>query len=221
MNMIFAMLPAFVTRDPLPYAFLFLLLFGFITPICEEIAVAFVGVTMKATNTRFLPAIAVALAAILIQDTAFYFAARLFGEKIIRHKLLARLIKPKNIEDGERYFTRRGPFIVFSSRFVVGLRATVIISAGLLRMRWSRFALYDFFAAAIMTPAWLFIGFALGSQFDRTVGHLTKILSIMGPVAILIGALLIYRSVKADKAKVDAEPFSSAGREPASRGSSM
>ncbi len=205
MNALISVLPGFITEHPLPYAFFFLLLFGFTLPICEEIAVALVGVTMHATGTSFPLAIAVALPAILIQDTVYFFVARVFGPKIIRHKLLARFIKPERIDDGERYFLRRGPFIVFSSRFVVGLRAPVIMGAGFLRMRLSRFILYDFFAALIMTPAWLLVGFSLGAQFDSRVGLLTKTFAIVGPLAIIAGAILIYKSVSADKAKVNAE----------------
>ena len=205
MNALFSVLPNFVTQNPLPYAFFFLLLFGFTLPISEEIAVALVGVTMHATRTAFSLAVAVALVAILIQDAAYFFIARVFGPKIIRHKLLAKLIKPKSIDGGERYFLRRGPFIVFSSRFVVGLRAPVIMGAGFLKMRLGRFILYDFLAAAIMTPAWLLVGYSLGAQFDSRVGLLTKVFAIIAPLAIIAGAFLIYRSVKADKAKADVE----------------
>ena len=205
MNALVNILPPFVTQNPLPFAFFFLLLFGFTLPICEEIAVALVGVTMHATETPFLLAVAVALSAILIQDTAYFLIARLFGPRLLRHKLLAKLVQPKHIDDGERYFLRRGPFIVFTSRFVVGLRAPVIMGAGFLRMPWYRFILYDFLAAIVMTPAWLFVGFAFGAQFDSRVGQLTKFFAILGPVAIVVGAFFIYRSVRADKAKADAE----------------
>lgn len=205
MEYILSFLPLTVTQNPLPYAFFFLLLFGFSLPICEEIAVALVGVTMHATGTRFILAVGVALVAILIQDTVYFFVARTFGPKIIRHKWVAKLIKPSSIESGEHYFKRRGPIIVFSSRFVVGLRAPVIMGAGFLRMHWPRFMTYDFLAAAIMTPAWLFVGYALGAQFDSDVGSLSKFFAFLGPVAIVGGSVLIYRSVKTDKAKADAE----------------
>jgi membrane protein DedA with SNARE-associated domain len=203
---IFAMLPDFVARAPLPSAFFFLLLFGFLLPISEEIAVALVGVAMKATGTRFVLAAAVALAAVLIQDTCYFLIARFFGARIIKIKFLARFIKPRSVADGERYFRRRGPFVVFMSRFVVGLRAAVIMGAGFLKMRWSRFILYDLLAAAIMAPAWLSVGFALGTQFDGKIGGLTRTFALIGPVAVVIGAFLIFRSVKADKARADAEP---------------
>lgn len=205
MDTLLSILPPFVTQNPLPFSFCFLLLFGFTLPICEEIAVALVGVTMRATDTGFFLASCVALLAILIQDTCYFVIARVFGPKIIRHKLFARFIKPESIESGERYFHRRGPFIVFTTRFVVGLRAPVIMSAGFLRMHWPRFMLYDFFAATIMTPAWLLVGFALGAQFDSSVGAFSKFFAFLGPIAIVVGAVLIYRSVKADKARVEAE----------------
>ena len=79
------------------------------------------------------------------------------------------------------------------------------MGAGFLRMRLPRFMLYDFLAAAIMTPAWLFVGFSLGAQFDSEVGALTKVFAVIGPLAIIVGAFFIFRSVKADKAKADAE----------------
>lgn len=205
MDSLFSILPTFVTQNPIPFTFFFLLLFGFTLPICEEIAVALVGVTLRATSTNFFLAAGVALLAILIQDTCYFLIARIFGPKIIRHKLFARFIKPRSILSGERYFHRRGPFIVFTSRFVVGLRAPVIMSAGFLRMRWPRFMLYDFLAATIMTPAWMLVGFSLGTQFDKDVGSFSKFFAFLAPVAIIAGAFLIYRNVRADKAKSDAE----------------
>jgi membrane protein DedA with SNARE-associated domain len=205
MSDLLSMLPAFVARSPLPCAFLFLLCFGFVTPLCEELAVALVGATIKATGAPLLPAVALALLALVLQDSLFFLFARLFGARVLKHRLLSKLIKPKAIEEGERYFLRRGTFVVFSSRFVIGLRSAVILGAGFLKMPWPRFVLYDVTAAAIMVPAWFFVGFALGSQFDAKADLLGKVFGFLGPAAVAIGALLILRSVKADKARIEAE----------------
>jgi len=201
-NALISLLPGVVIDHPLPYAFLLLLLFGFITPLCEELAVIFVGVTMHSTGTAFLPAVAVGLTALLIQDSAYFHLARLFGSRLTRVRFLSIIFKPKAIDDGKLYFSRRGPRVVFISRFVVGLRSAVILGAGFLGMRWSRFVLYDLAAAVITTTAWMAVGFMIGSQFDEKAGQLTKLFAIIGPVAIVIGAVLIFRSVKADKAKI-------------------
>jgi membrane protein DedA with SNARE-associated domain len=224
MGHLLSLLPGFVARDPLPYAFLFLLCFGFVTPLCEELAVALVGATIKATGAPLVPALAAALAAVMLQDSAYFLFARVFGAKVLKQRLIAKLIKPEAVAGGERYFLRRGPIVVFASRFVVGLRSAVILGAGFLKMPWPRFALYDLSAAAIMVPAWLFVGFGLGSQFDAESASLAKAFGIIGPAAVVAGAFLVLRGVRADKARADAEglplsppsaPLRGAGGEPA------
>jgi len=107
LDKLLSILPSFVTHAPLLFSFCFLILFGFTLPICEEIAVALVGVTMRATNTGFLPMACDALLAILIQDACYFFIARVFGPKLLRHKLFAKFIKSSSIESGARYFKRR------------------------------------------------------------------------------------------------------------------
>jgi membrane protein DedA with SNARE-associated domain len=198
LNAIAQLLPDFVKRDPLVFFFAFLFLFAFTLPICEEIAVALIGVSAKALRVDFASVAAVALVALLIQDTALFVIARLTGPRLMRRKLFARVFKPERIAAAERYFLRRGPTIILGSRFVVGLRISAILGSGFLRMQWSKFLLYDGIAAAIMTPAWLFVGYALGSQLDKSVGTLTKVLTIIGLAAIVAAAFLVYRGVKAD-----------------------
>ena len=201
MTAVLSFLPSFLGDHLLLSIFFFLLLFGFTLPISEEIALALVGVMVRSTKGGFIDAVLVAVPALLIADTLYYLVARLIGPRLLRMKLLTRMIKPEKVVAGEQYFQRRGPRIVFISRFVVGLRAPVILGAGLLRMRWTQFIVYDGMAILISIPAWLGVGFALGAQLDAEVGLLGKIFAVLGPIAIILGSILIYRSVKADKAK--------------------
>lgn len=214
LNAIAQLLPDFVKRDPLIFFFAFLFLFAFTLPICEEIAVALVGVSAKALRVDFAAVAAISLVALLIQDFALFLIARLLGPTLMRRKLFSKVFKPERIAAAERYFLRRGPTIILGSRFVVGLRISAILGSGFLRMRWSKFILYDGIAAAVMTPAWLFVGFALGSQFDKSAGMLTRVLTIFGLVAIVVGAFLVYRGVKADAASTAAEGAAAPGEQP-------
>jgi len=203
-NAVLSLLPAFMTDNPLPSAFVFLLGFGFVTPLCEEIAVILVGVTLHSTGTSLPLAVAVGLAALLIQDSAWFFLGRLLGPRLAGSRLLSRFIKPKTLADAGSYFSRRGPIVVFMARFVVGLRSAVILGSGFLGMRWSRFATYDSMAATVTTAVWMSVGYALGAGFDEKVGELTKIFGILGPAVVVAAAVLVYRFVMADKAKAAA-----------------
>lgn len=216
MNSIAHVLPSFIQQNPHLFCFIFLFLFAFTLPICEEIAVALVGVTTRALGTDFVSIAIVAIAALLIQDYALFLIARTFGPRIMRHRFVARFFKPDKVVAAERYFRRRGPVIILGSRFVVGLRISAILGSGFLRMSWSKFLLFDSIAASMMTPAWLFVGYSLGAQFDQNAGPITRILAIIGPVAVLFAAFLVYRGVKADAAaaaKADSASEAAANQE--------
>jgi membrane protein DedA with SNARE-associated domain len=205
MSNVLSLMPSFISNHLFLSIFLFLLLFGFTMPISEEIALALVGVMVRNTKAGFLVAALVALPALLLADSIYFLLARLVGPKLLRVRFLGKFLKPERVQEGELYFQRRGPRIVFISRFVVGIRAPVILGAGLLRMRWSRFIINDGAAILIAVPCWLAVGMALGLQLDSEAGIIGKAFAILGPIAIILGSILIFRSVKADRAKAAAE----------------
>ena len=206
MNALAAAFPAFLTRNPLPFEFAFLLLFGFCMPISEEIALALVGAAIKAAGAPLWAAILVALPALLIQDNAYFSLARLLGPRLLKSKLLSRILGARAAEGGRRYLERRGPAVVFASRFVVGLRSAVILGSGLFGLEWRRFLIFDALAASISTPAWLYLGYALGSQLEAGAeAGVARILGLAGPAAIVAAAIAVFLSVRADRARAEAE----------------
>jgi membrane protein DedA with SNARE-associated domain len=150
-----------------------------------------------------------AVPALLLADILYYSLARLIGPRLLRMRIFTRFMKAERVCEGERYFQRRGHRIVFFCRFVIGLRAPAILSAGFLRMPLKKFLAYDGLALLIAAPAWLGVGYALGAQLDSDVGTIGKIVAFAAPVAIVAATVLVYRSVKADRAKAEAESYSS------------
>jgi membrane protein DedA with SNARE-associated domain len=196
-------LPAFVQPFLANHAglsiFVFLLLFGFTLPISEEIALALAGMAARASSMGMMRTLLFAYPALILADLGYYLLARTVGPKLLRSKFFKRLVKPERVLDGEHYFEKRGPRILFVCRFVVGLRAPAIVAAGLLRMRVKRYLCYDTSAILISTPIWLAVGYAFGAQFDSNVGLFEKIFAFSAPVAVILGAIFVYRSVKKDR----------------------
>ncbi|MGO8692384.1 MAG: DedA family protein [Rectinemataceae bacterium] len=207
MSQILSFFGPLVTNHPMLSVFLFLFLFGFTLPISEEIALALVGVLMNGTDMGIPQTLLVSVVALALADIAYYGLARIVGPRFLRFRLFSRLVKPRAILEGERYFQKRGPRIVFACRFVVGLRMPGILSAGFLRMPLRRFIAYDGLAILIGTPVWLGVGYALGAQLDSEVSVLGKAFAFLGPLAVIAGAILVYRSIKADRARAEAETF--------------
>jgi len=192
-------------EHPLLLAFVFLLFFGFTFPIPEEAALILVGLALRGAGPSYLEALAAALLALVLADLLYYSVARFMGPRLIRIRLLRRVLKPERIDEAELYFLRRGAGIVFACRFVIGLRTAAILSAGLLRLTLKRFLAYDAAALSLGAAAWLAVGYLLGSRLGDGLGGLERILSIVGPLAIVAAAFLLYRGVMADRAKVLAD----------------
>jgi membrane-associated protein len=215
MSQIVSFFGPFVADHSLLAFFIFLLVFGFTLPISEEIALAIVGVAARGNNVSLPEALIAAVPALLIADLTYYSVARTIGPRLLRMKSFSHFMRPERVRSGEDYFHKRGPRIVFLCRFVVGLRAPAILSAGLLRMPLKRFIAYDGMALLLAAPAWLGVGFALGAQFDEHVGSIGRVIAFLAPVAIIAGALLVVRSVKADRVRSEAEAYQAGAEEQA------
>jgi membrane protein DedA with SNARE-associated domain len=180
----------------MPTIFVFLLLYSFTMPISEEIALIFVGILAHQVGRPLLPVILVAYPGILLSDLGYYWIARRFGGRLIRSRLFSRLIDPKKIATMESYFSRKGHRITFFCRFFVGLRAPMIIAAGILRMPFLSFLRYNSLAAALSTVLWLGVGyFGRGFVLSR-LADMGTFFAVLAPIAIIVVLLLAYFRLK-------------------------
>lgn len=104
-------------------------------------------------------------------------------------------VKPSHIERGERIFARFGPVAVFFARFVFGLRIIAGPLAGVLRMPWKAFVLFNLLGAL----TWVTVISVVGYVFGRDWGTLVKELK-GSQLAILILAAVgfaVWRHMKA------------------------
>lgn len=86
------------------------------------------------------------------------------------------------IARGERLMTQYGAPIIFVARFIFGLRVVAGPLAGVLRMNWAMFALYNFLGAALWVTVIASAGYFLGSQWEA-------LLRLMGRVNVLVFVL--------------------------------
>ncbi len=185
--------------------FVFLLIYSFSLPITEEIALVCVGLMAHARDCNFFLVLLVAYPGIFGSDIVYYTVAKYFGFRLLSSKIFRKLIKPKKIYASERYFKRRGPQIAFFCRFVMGIRAPAMIAAGLLRMSFRVFARYDGLSALISTLFWLSAGFYFGSLIERGLHTLLFIFSVLTPVLMITGVLLIRHKIACEEKCIDAQ----------------
>jgi membrane protein DedA with SNARE-associated domain len=94
----------------------------------------------------------------------------------------------------EELFARYGAFTIFFARFVFGLRVIVGPMAGVLRMPWKKFAIFNLLGAALWVTVISFVGYNFGSQWRRLMYFMRRFDLALGAVFVLIAAVLWWRN---------------------------
>ena len=92
------------------------------------------------------------------------------------------------IARGEKMFERFGPATVFFARFVFGMRVIAGPLAGVLRMRWRRFVLFNFLGAAL----WVTVISCVGYFFGRHWQSLVQIVGRANFIVFIVAAILVW-----------------------------
>jgi membrane protein DedA with SNARE-associated domain len=95
------------------------------------------------------------------------------------------------IERGESLFARYGSATIFFARFVFGMRIIAGPLAGVLRMRWRAFAVFNFLGAVVWVSFIAGAGYLFGRHWRALVRTLTRF-NIAVVVVVIAVALFIY-----------------------------
>ena len=103
---------------------------------------------------------AVSFAGVMAGDATMFLAGRVFGDRILRFRPIARVMTPARFQVVEKQFEKYGNWVLFVARFMPGLRSPIFMTAGITRkVSFLRFFLMDGAAALISVPVWVYMGF--------------------------------------------------------------
>ena len=129
----------------------------------------------------------VGTAACTLGDNLGYWIGFHGGRPLLhRYQKLFRVSHEK-IARGEKLFERFGPATVFFARFVFGMRVIAGPLAGVLRMQWRRFVLYNFLGAAVWVTVIASVGYLFGQHWHR----LLRIVGRANAVLFLVAAAIV------------------------------
>ncbi|HKV80738.1 MAG TPA: DedA family protein [Candidatus Sulfotelmatobacter sp.] len=116
------------------------------------------------------------------------------GRRLLeRYQSLFRIEKPA-VARGERIFARYGSLTIFFARFVFGMRIIAGPLAGVLRMPWKRFLLFNFMGAAVWVSVIASVGYFFGRHWDRLEREMKRFDIFVAVVVLLIAAFLWWRN---------------------------
>lgn len=96
---------------------------------------------------------------------------------------------------GEAMFARYGALTVFFARFVFGMRVFAGPMAGVLRMRWRTFTLFNFLGAAVWVTCIASAGYFFGRQWQLLANVVQKV-NIAIVLVVVAVVLLVWRRLR-------------------------
>ena len=102
-------------------------------------------------------------------------------------------IPRRTLARGEHLFQRYGAATIFVARFIVGLRIIAGPLAGVLRMDWRKFAIYNFLGAALWVSVISSVGYFFGKYWDDLMRVMHGLNLVLLVVAVAVGVFLWWR----------------------------
>src|ERR1700747_3123801 len=138
--------------------------------------------------------IVVGVCAATLGDNLGYVIGYRGGRRLFDRYRSAFRIKPETIARGERLFDRYGAVTIFFARFIFGLRIVAGPMAGVLRMPWRRFVLFNFLGASVWVTVISGAGYLFGRHWHRLERAIKK-LDIAAIIFVLaVAAWLWWRN---------------------------
>ncbi len=161
---------------------------GFVIP--GETAAVLAGVATSLGHASLPVAIAVVVVAAIVGDSVGYEVGRLVGPKILDLKIVRK--RRRGIDRAMDFLRRRGGVAVFLGRFTAFFRAVMPALAGVSRMRYRTFLVWNAAGGIVWGTGYVVLGHVAGSSYkaiEKTVGHDAAI----GIGAVIVVAIIVWR----------------------------
>jgi membrane protein DedA with SNARE-associated domain len=152
---------------------------------------SFLAYSERELQLRYI--IPIGIAACTVGDNLGYLVGYRGGRPLLDWYCRFFHIRPRTISRAERRFERYGAVTIFFARFLFGMRIIAGPMAGVLRMPWKKFLLFNFLGATAWVTAISVLGYVFGSQWERLLYLLKGAQLLVLALLVLIVIWLWYR----------------------------
>jgi undecaprenyl-diphosphatase len=171
---------------------------GFVFP--GEIAVLLGGVLAFQHRVPLPAVIAAAIAGAILGDTIGYWFGHRYGRRLLTGRL-GRLVRAEHRERAERYLAERGGKAVFLGRFTAALRVLIPSLAGVARMPYRTFLVYNVTGGALWAAGIAVLGYLAGASWQRAASWASR--AGLTLLAVIVAGILLRVAVRAGRRRTD------------------
>jgi membrane protein DedA with SNARE-associated domain len=161
-------------------------------PVPGETVLLLASFLAFSEHRLYLPYIILAaICAATIGDNLGYWAGHYGGRPLLERYRKFFRIREETITKGEELFDRYGAATIFFARFVAGMRVIAGPLAGVLRMNWRKFLLFNFLGAVVWVTVISCVGYFFGKHWEQLIDFVDEV-NIVIVVAIVVAALFYW-----------------------------
>ena len=166
---------------------------GIGNPIPEELTV--MGAGVRTATSKYGPfhwlLLPVCIVANVLADVILYTIGRLFGTRLFATRLMTRIAPPEKRERIRSNFDRYGIAIFVVGRLVPGIRTTLFLTAGSMRLSLVRFIIADGLGAIVGTSLFFMLGYGLGDSFIKIIKDWEQKIMADKTIILLVALVLV------------------------------
>lgn len=139
--------------------------------------------------------IALVILAAIVGDNVGYLVGRHFGPRILQIKILAR--HQKRVDQAQDFLRRRGAAAVFFGRFIAFFRAMLPGLAGMARMNYGKFFVYNALGGIVWGAAVVLLGYFGANSYQKLEALVGRGSAIL--VAVVAAVILVVWRVRSKR----------------------
>jgi membrane protein DedA with SNARE-associated domain/membrane-associated phospholipid phosphatase len=165
-------------------------------PVPGETVLLAAGFLARQQVLRLPIVILSAMVAAILGDNFGYWIGRRAGRAFVeRHGKFIGLT-PNRLAAVDAYFRRHGPKTIFFARFISGIRVFAALFAGISRVEWRTFVLYNAAGAVVWSTTMGILGYVFGQSWrllERWIGRSGLVFIALVGFVLLFALLWRYR----------------------------
>lgn len=168
---------------------------GFGVPLPEELTIVLSGYLSAIGLLNPGLALLVCYLGVLAGDFVTYFLGRLGGGRFLESRYARWIISRKQLEQVQYYYRGYGPYYLLGARQLPGLRFPSFFMAGMVRMRFWKFLVYDAVAALFSMPVAFGVAYYFGPRLGDALEVILKIRNagfVIGLVTVGLMVLVLF-----------------------------
>ncbi len=169
-----------------------LLLSGFGIPLGEDIIIIPAGMLVQQGALPLWPTLTAAYVGVVSGDLLWFLVCSKIGTKLVQKKWFKRFVHPKRMLQVKYQFDVRGIWVIILARFIPASRTTTITVAGMMHMKFWKFALATVLCCLVTAPMQLFAGWWIADSLQAK-STIELVVRLLGLVMVVVAVIWTYR----------------------------